>query len=233
MSTRKTGIGLTAFVNAVLVIAIAALYVITSQGEEKTVAAVGAPIYKGNVGDAVSLQWIMCYNAAATDSILDTLKERNIRCTFIVSGEWAKENPTALLRMVNDGHELGTMGTNPRTDGNLSFLTRDILTASGIIEGIVGIQPSLYYSGEKNAARSSMVAKKLGLSHIQATLDLLCSNGTVDDIIRRADSVTGGSIVLMQPTRQAAEALDMLIDRLSADGFRITTTGEIIGPSAR
>jgi peptidoglycan/xylan/chitin deacetylase (PgdA/CDA1 family) len=60
------------------------------------------------------------------------------------------------------------------------------------------------------------------------TVDLLCAQGTASDIVKRAESLAQGNIVLMQPTKQAAEALDGLLELLESKGLHVVTTDEII-----
>ena len=52
--------------------------------------------------------------------------------------------------------------------------------------------------------------------------------GTASDIVKRAESLAQGNIVLMQPTKQAAEALDGLFELLESKGLHVVTTDEII-----
>ena len=42
-----------------------------------------------------------------TAEILDALKERSIRTTFFLTGQFIRENPEAVRRMIADGHEVG------------------------------------------------------------------------------------------------------------------------------
>lgn len=42
-----------------------------------------------------------------TDEILDILKERNIHCTFFLTGHFIKGHPESVKRIVEEGHEVG------------------------------------------------------------------------------------------------------------------------------
>lgn len=223
---KQKGVGIA--LNMLLVLIIAALYLVTSQPDMLPVPASGSPVYRGEASEKLSLQWIVNYNAKSMHDILDKLKEHDVKTTFIVSGEWAAANPASLMRMATDGHEIGTMGNNPYEDGNLSWVMQDITDAAGIIESISGIKPKIYYSGSRRNSVSSRAAKKLGLTHVMGTVDLLCAQGTASDIVKRAESLAQGNIVLMQPTKQAAEALDGLFELLESKGLHVVTTDEII-----
>lgn len=69
------------------------------------------------------------WNAAAMEDILATLKDKNTRVTFVISGKWARENADMLKRIADEGHEIGTMGDDPSFDGNLSETKADIQKA--------------------------------------------------------------------------------------------------------
>lgn len=47
------------------------------------------------------------YEGGVTNQILDTLKLKNVRCAFFITGQYARENPALVLRMINEGHIVG------------------------------------------------------------------------------------------------------------------------------
>lgn len=47
-----------------------------------------------------------------TNELLDLLSKYNIKATFFVLGEFAKESPSIINRMVNEGHEIGIHAQN-------------------------------------------------------------------------------------------------------------------------
>ena len=97
---KQKGVGIA--LNMLLVLIIAALYLVTSQPDMLPVPASGSPVYRGEASEKLSLQWIVNYNAKSMHDILDKLKEHDVKTTFIVSGEWAAANPASLMRMATD-----------------------------------------------------------------------------------------------------------------------------------
>lgn len=222
--------GLLSFaVNFVLVGVIALLYLITALPYTDAVPTLGTAVYKGSEDSKVALQWVVSWSARSLEEILNILKDSNVKATFIVSGEWVNNNQAMLIRMVAEGHEIGTCGMRPNQDGNLSWVSADVIESIGVIEEAGGVSPRLYYSGDRKQSVSSRASRQLGLTHVVCTVDLLCSRGGADDIMERLDNVAGGSIVLMQPTTQAAEALLDLIAELKRRGLTPVSTGELIG----
>ena len=168
-------------------------------------------------------------NSSAIDGILDTMKSKNVKATFMVSGKWARDNEAALLRMADEGHEIGTMGDDPSFDGKLSEVREDVKRSLESIKNISGVDATLYYSGTRSVAMSARASRALGLRQVLCTVDLRCSAGNKDDIIKRGlNEPIIGSIILLQPTRACADALEGLIDGLSAKGIRAVSVSEVL-----
>lgn len=218
-------------VNTLLISLIVALYIVTSGPEVQTAMAeaYGSPVYRGRTEGKIALQFAVSWNAQAMGDILDTLKANSARVTFAVSGLWAEENPELLKRICDEGHELATMGYDPSLDGRLSWVTEDIRRSLEAIETLSGATVKLYYSGSRRLAVSSVAAQSLSLTHVLCTADLLCARGTAEDIIARAlQNPIDGSILLMQPTAAAAEALPGLIAALQEKGIRVAATADVL-----
>ena len=101
--------------NIFLAALIIAMYHATQPGG---VLPVSAPQYRGS-GERAALQFAVSWNAAAIPDILDILKDKSVRATFAVSGEWAENNPALLMRMAAEGHEIASMGYYPDMDGRI------------------------------------------------------------------------------------------------------------------
>ena len=54
-------------------------------------------------------------------SILETLKKENVHITFNVTGKWAENKKDLLLRIKNEGHEIGNHGYKHLDYANLSY----------------------------------------------------------------------------------------------------------------
>ncbi|MBL8026800.1 MAG: polysaccharide deacetylase family protein, partial [Fibrobacteres bacterium] len=87
-----------------------------------------------------------------TGAILDTLKSRNIKCTFFLTGYYAKKYSSMVRRMVAEGHEIGnhttthphlttfeTSGTQTTSKGvNKSMLLHELNSTDTILASIAG-----------------------------------------------------------------------------------------------
>ena len=221
-----------ALVNLLLILLIAALYFATSRPDAAAAVAqlYYAPAYRGRAEDAIALQFAVSWEAASLDSILDALAAHGAKATFAVSGAWAENNAALLLRMAADGHEIATMGNDPSLDGKLTEVQRDVAVSLDKIEAACGVRPLLYYSGARNVTVSARAAKKLGLTHVLSTLDLRCAAGSAEEIKQRGlNDPIEGSILLMQPTAAAAEALPGLLNGFKGKGLEAVRVGDVLG----
>lgn len=71
------------------------------------------------------------YEAGYTNSILDTLKSKNVKVVFFVSGSYIDNNPNIIKRMVNEGHIVAnhtvTHPTLPNLANNPAAFNAEIL----------------------------------------------------------------------------------------------------------
>ena len=56
----------------------------------------------------IELTFDQGYENGYTEKILDTLKEKNVRATFFLVGDYAQKNPDLVKRMIEDGHKIGS-----------------------------------------------------------------------------------------------------------------------------
>ena len=214
------------FTNIFLAALIIGLYYATQP--DSGIIPASAPVYRGSEG--VALQFAVSWNAAALSDIMDTLKEEDVRATFAVSGEWAEQNPDILCQMAADGHEIATMGYLPGMDGGAGWVRRDLDRALVVIRDICGESPRLYYGGSRSARASSGAAKKLGLTQVYCTVDLLSARGEAEDILSRLpEQPIEGSIILLQPTAACSEALPGILAALEQKGIKASCTGKVLG----
>lgn len=217
-------------INLVLAGIIAGLYLaLIYPYSTEAVAVSGFPIYKGGNKQSVAFEFTVSWDAKALPQIMDLLSEKHVKATFAVSGEWAENNGELLRRMQSEGHEIATMGYSPDKDGRAGFIETDLRKAMDAVYAETGFTPKLYYCGNRNANVSSIVAKRLNLTPIKCTVDLLCANGSGSDILNRIQGNTnGGDILLVSPTQSFLHALPDILAYFEDRGLTITTVGGTI-----
>lgn len=226
---KKSSRGGSVAVNLLIMVLIALLY-LGIEGIPEEIPSVSALAeYKGEDRESVALQFLVTWDTPLLESLLDTLIQENVCVTFIVSGEWATDQNSLLLRMLREGHEIGVCGYSPYEDGDYQWTLEDISRSLDIIREAAGVTPTVYYGGSRDAYTSSRAAEALGLRNVLCTADLLCARGDSDDIIKRFKSeVTGGGIYLLTPTPAAKDALPGILDVIRQMNLSITTTGQIL-----
>ncbi len=220
-----------AMVNALLIALMVALYVTTATPVAQSAMAelYQSPVYRGHKKGMVGLACAVSWDAEALPDMLDALSKRDTQITIFVSGDWANENQPLLQRMVADGHEIGTLGQTPGEDGDVNAVVRDVTASIESINAACGVRPVYYNCGMREQRVSTRAAQKIGLTHVVCTVDVLSARGEAADILSRAlDQPFDGSILLMQPTREAVKALPACIDGLENMGYRVGTISQAL-----
>jgi len=218
-------------VNVLIFGLICSLYLFTAHPVVQSSAgqAVFAPVYRGHAKGKIALQVAVDWDAAALLPILDTLYSRDLAVTFAVSGVWAEEYPELLQRMVSDGHEIATMGNQTNYDGSIAWLRDDVKASLEKINAAGGGTPLLYYPGMRDTVKSARAASGLPVTVIACSVDLLSGRGNSIDILNRAlENPFDGSIMLLQPTAAAQQALPSILEALKEQGFSVCTVSSVL-----
>lgn len=193
------------------------------------------PIYNVQTNEnKVALTMNCAWSADDVDSILETLKDNNVKITFFMVGEWIDKYPEAVKKIYEAGHEIGShSNTHPHVN-NLSSEKNleEIMLSVNKIEKITGNKTNLYRTpyGEYNDT-VIQTAQENGYYTIQWNLDTLDYNGLTGEEMwnRIKDKLKKGSIILSHNgTKHTADSLDMLIKKIQEQGFKITTVSDLI-----
>jgi peptidoglycan/xylan/chitin deacetylase (PgdA/CDA1 family) len=92
-----------------------------------------------------------------TNKVLDVLKEKNIKATFFVIAEKAKEHPDLMKRIFDEGHIVGNHSLTHKALHDLSFFSwkktvrREVLDAHTIIAPYMGNGKNFYFRAPEGA----------------------------------------------------------------------------------
>ena len=174
------------------------------------------------------------WNADDIDSILETLKNNEVKITFFMVGNWVDKYPEAVKKIYEAGHEIGThSNTHPHVNELSSEKNlEEIKLSIKKIEKITGSKVDLYRTpyGEYNDTVIK-VAQENGYFTIQWNLDTLDYKGLTGEEMwnRMKNKLENGSIILSHNgTEHTADSLDMLIKNIKSNGYQITTVSELI-----
>jgi peptidoglycan/xylan/chitin deacetylase (PgdA/CDA1 family) len=161
-----------------------------------------------------------------TPLLLDRLKARGIRATFFLLGAQAERHPEIVRRIAAEGHDVGhhsyTHG-DPETT-SWSVLAGEARRASKLMESLVGRAPRLFRPPHGKITAS----KALALWTLRQTI-VLWNQDPKDYSCGSADALrawfsgrvlAGGDVILLHDVHPyAADALDAMVDRVTAAGL--------------
>lgn len=165
-----------------------------------------------------------------TPIILDVLKENDARATFFVLGNEVKKNKETLVRMVDEGNEIGNHSYNHKDLTSISDyeLYQQIVGTDEFIEDITGIKPTVMRPpyGFVNDRISSRIYKPIILWSLD-TLDW--QNRNTEKICSNIlDNVKDGDIILMHDIYgTTADAVKIVVPELVKRGYQLVTVSEL------
>lgn len=178
----------------------------------------------------VDLGWETEY----VEDILETLKKEDVKITFNVTGRWAENNKDMLLRLKEEGHEIGNHGHRHLDYAKLSYEQNleQIKTSKTIIEDIIKQDTKFFQAPAGSFGEGTMkAAKELGYIPFKWDIDTIDwkYREEPDVIIKRVEGkeMKDGSIILMHPTNATTQCLDDIIKIVRERGFKPGRLGDV------
>lgn len=193
------------------------------------------PVYQVKTEEKkVAFTMNCAWNADDIDSILETLKNNDVKITFFVVGSWVDKYPEAVKKMSEAGHEIANHSDNHEHVNNLSYEENvlEIENANKKIENITKVRNKIYRPpyGEYNNTVIKAANDK-GYIPIQWSADTLDYTGiTGEEMWNRIENkIEPGAIILSHNgTKHTADSLDMLIKNIKQKGYEIVPVSELI-----
>ncbi len=193
------------------------------------------PIYSVETSEKkVALTFDAAWGSDKTLSIVNTLKEANLKATFFLVGFWIESNEELVKKIDEEGFDIGThSNTHPKMSTlSKSQIESELKTSMDLITNITGKPVTLFRPpfGDYNDTLIS-VAGELGLKTIQWDVDTLDWKGlSASEILARVKSnVKNGSIILCHNNSDhIVEALPLIISYLKAEGYEIVKLSDLV-----
>ena len=166
-----------------------------------------------------------------TEKLLDGLKERNVKATFFVLGEKAKQHPEIIERMQKEGH---IIGNHTYTHIQLRSMNREkfrdeLIMTNQVISGITGQE--VQYVRPPYGTWDKKLEEELNMFPVLWNVDPndWCT-GNADRVTKRiVDKTRENSIILLHDCYQSSvDAALSSIDILEERGFQFVTVEEIL-----
>ncbi|MDK2585041.1 polysaccharide deacetylase family protein [Romboutsia sedimentorum] len=185
----------------------------------------GTKVESGYVGLTcnVDLGWESEY----VEGILKVLEKEDVKITFNVTGRWAEKNPELLLKIKEQGHEIGNHGHRHLDYAKLSYEENleQIQTSKKIIEDIIKEKTKFFQAPSGSFGEGTMkAAKELGYTCIKWDVDTIDwkyreEPEVIVDRIKKKD-IQDNSIVLMHPTNATTKCVGDIIQIIRDKGLR-------------
>ncbi|WDV47778.1 polysaccharide deacetylase family protein [Clostridiaceae bacterium M8S5] len=191
--------------------------------------------YKGTSNDnTIALTCNVDWGEEHIPTMLNILKQKDLKITFFVTGMWAKKNPQVLKSIYNEGHEIGNHGYFHEKYGNMSYEQniKEIKKAENIIEDIIGIKPKFFAPPSGHYSNNTIkAANKLDYKVIMWSIDTIdWRKGSTKNVIvqRVLKKACNSGIVLMHPKPETIKALPTIIDQLKARGYKLGNVSDVL-----
>ena len=193
------------------------------------------PIYSvENEDNKVAITFDCAWGAKDIPVILNALKEKEVKATFFLVGEWVKRNPEETKMIVEQGHDVANHSENhfKMSTLNMDKIKKEIIDCSKTIRDVTGYSTSLFrapYGDYNNNVIS--VARQADHYTIQWSLDSLDWKPGIsqETIIERISNVQSGDILLFHnDTSHTSKILGSVIDIIKNKGFNPVPVSELI-----
>ena len=182
----------------------------------------------------VSISFDAAWGNEQTQTLIDILKEKDVKATFFLVGFWAEKYPESVKAIHEAGHDVGN---HSDTHPHLPKLEKEkvlsqIEDCNKKIEAAGAPRPILFrppYGDYNNCVVES--TNELKMHCIQWDVDSLdWKNPSADDMVKRIKSkIKPGSIILMHNgAKNTPEALPKIIDAIKEQGYSIVPISQLI-----
>ncbi|MBC8494567.1 polysaccharide deacetylase family protein [archaeon] len=169
-----------------------------------------------------------------TETILNILKEKDVKATFFVTGIRVEEKPDILKRTTVEGHEIGIHGMTHKL-----FVIKNYYELANNKEQVENIinQTVKYYRPAYGFKTSCTLrtARKLGLQTVTWNIFPMDYNKPGEEVLvsRVIRNLKPGSIIALHDgpaeREQTNNALPIIIDQAREQGYRFVTITELLG----
>ncbi len=168
------------------------------------------------------------YENGYTADILDTLKEKNVRAIFFLTGDYAKKESALVKRMIDEGHVLGNHGMTHASLPKLNCeeAKQEIMTLHDYVLDEYGYEMQYFrfpcgeYSEDSLALVSEAGYKTLFWSYAYVDWQTDSQPDPVSALEGLKNSAHGGEILLLHSVSKTnAQILGSAIDAFRSAGF--------------
>lgn len=171
------------------------------------------------------------YENGYTAPILDTLKEKNVKAVFFLTGDYAERNADLVRRMIDEGHIIGNHGMKHASLPKLSVedAKQEIMSLHDFVKDKYNYEMTYFrppcgeYSEQSMAVCNELGYKTLLWSFAYPDWDVNNQPDPSSAFDRVTGAAHGGGIYLLHSVSATnAEILPRVIDNLKEQGYELT-----------
>ena len=174
------------------------------------------------------------WSSSGIERLLPVLADYQIKSTFFVTGDWAREHPIQLRSIAEAGHEIGNHSTRHRHMQSLSpqAVQEEILECSNTIRDITGIKPACFRPpygeyGEDVLRAAAQFSMRTVLWNLDSCDWKNLSPASIAEKVLA--QCTPGSIVLFHSSAlNTPEALKIILPALQSQGYEIVSVSGLL-----
>lgn len=180
---------------------------------------------------SVCLTFDQGYENGYTASVLDTLKEKNVKAVFFLTGDYASREQELVKRMIDEGHIIGNHGMKHASLPSLSCsgAVEEILSLHDYVKDNYNYEMKLFrppcgeYSEQKIALVNSLGYRTLFWSFAYCDWDVNNQPDAGEALKRTTEAAHDGAVYLLHSVSATnCEILPKLIDDLRSQGYEFS-----------
>lgn len=170
------------------------------------------------------------YENGYTEKILDTLKEKNVKAIFFLTGDYAKKETALVKRMIDEGHILGNHGMTHASLPELSDAEaeEEVMSLHNYVLNNYGYEMQYFrcpcgeYSEKALETVQKCGYKTIFWSYAYVDWKTDSQPEPTASVKKLTDSAHGGEILLLHSVSSTnAKILGEVIDNFRAEGFEV------------
>ena len=191
-----------------------------------------------NDDDRIIITFDQGYENGYTEKILDTLKEKNVKAIFFLTGDYAKKETALVQRMIDEGHIVGNHTYHHYDMSKLSdeaAFNQELTSLETLYRETTGEDLPRYYRPPQGiySEKNLEMAQKLGYRTVfwsLAYVDWYQDDQPTDEqaFAKLLPRIHPGAVVLLHSTSQTnARILDTLLTKWEEMGYTFGTLDEL------
>lgn len=184
----------------------------------------------------IAISFDAAWGAEDFERIMEILDKHQVKTTFFMTGNWVRDNPECVKKLVEKGHDLGNHSEHHYDMVTLSKkeMADELQVVYNQVKDLTGYEIDLFrppYGSYDNAVIE--VAEENGYYPVQWSVDSLdWKDYGVDSIIntvcQHKELKPGAIILCHNGAKYTADALDQLLTGLENQGYEIVPISKLI-----